>query len=90
MPTFISRDLHAKMQNARVSETCQVDNKERDATSVSSKWNMDSLRNILHYIWNLEWREKIEHDCLFCDSTNFREVVFEVSFDPNHPGQPGK
>ena len=78
------------MQNARVSETCQVDNKERDATSVSSKWNMDSLRNILHYIWNLEWREKIEHDCLFCDSTNFREVVFEVSFDPNHPGQPGK
>ena len=40
--------------------------------------SMESLRKILHYLANLEWTEKKQHDCVFCDRENLRNVIHEV------------
>lgn len=40
--------------------------------------SMDTVRNVAQYIWNLEWTEKIQHECLFCDRQNFRKAIFEA------------
>ena len=39
---------------------------------------MESLRKILHYLANLEWTEKKQHDCVFCDREKLRNVIHEV------------
>ena len=39
---------------------------------------MESIRKILHYLANLEWTEKIQHDCVFCDREKLRNVIHEV------------
>lgn len=39
---------------------------------------MDRLRRFLHYLAHLEWTERKQHDCIFCDRERLRDVVYEV------------
>lgn len=39
---------------------------------------MDRLRQILHYLAHLEWTERKQHDCIFCNRERLRDVVYEV------------
>lgn len=38
---------------------------------------MESIRKILHYLANLEWTEKKQHDCIFCNRERLRDVIHE-------------
>ncbi|KAK2594838.1 hypothetical protein QQS21_007466 [Conoideocrella luteorostrata] len=38
---------------------------------------MDFFRRVWHYLKNLEWTEKKQHDCKFCDKRNFTNIAFE-------------
>lgn len=40
---------------------------------------MATVGKALHYVANLEWREKKQHSCKFCDRAQLRNVVLEVS-----------
>lgn len=39
---------------------------------------MPRLRHFLHYLANLEWTERKQHDCIFCNRERLRDVVYEV------------
>ena len=39
---------------------------------------METLRKIIHYLANLEWTEKKQHYCIFCDRERLKSVVYEV------------
>ncbi|KAK3685367.1 hypothetical protein B0T22DRAFT_442546 [Podospora appendiculata] len=34
---------------------------------------------VWHYLANLEWTEKVQHKCVFCDRANFKHIVYEDS-----------
>ncbi|KAL6899988.1 HIT-like domain-containing protein [Trichoderma evansii] len=38
---------------------------------------METARRIFHYLCNLEWTEKKQHKCIFCDRKNFASIVYE-------------
>lgn len=40
---------------------------------------METLRRIFHYLTHLEWTERRQHVCVFCDRKNFANIVYEVS-----------
>lgn len=40
---------------------------------------MDAIWKTLNYLANLQWTEKKQHDCLFCNETNFNAIVYKVS-----------
>ena len=48
---------------------------------------MERIRRILHYLANLEWTEKKQHDCIFCDREKLRDVIYEVcvTVNPYYP-----
>jgi len=39
---------------------------------------METIRKIVHYLLNLQWTEKVQRECLFCDRKNFQNIVYEV------------
>ena len=41
---------------------------------------MDTLRKTYDYLGHLEWTEKTQHTCLFCDSSNFKNIAYEVLY----------
>lgn len=43
---------------------------------------MDAIWKTLNYLANLQWTEKKQHDCLFCNETNFNAIVYKVSAQP--------
>lgn len=49
---------------------------------------METIRNILHYLAKLEWREKKQHDCIFCDRERLQNIVYEddtaMALDNHH------
>ncbi|KAM0518969.1 hypothetical protein ACHAPE_003960 [Trichoderma viride] len=38
---------------------------------------METLRRIFHYLTHLEWTERKQHVCIFCDRKNFAEIIHE-------------
>lgn len=40
--------------------------------------DMDTLKATLHYLLHLEWTVKTQHECRFCDESNFKNIVFQV------------
>ncbi|KAK3328046.1 hypothetical protein B0T19DRAFT_423535 [Cercophora scortea] len=32
---------------------------------------------VWHYLANLEWTEKVQHTCVFCNKANFKHIVYE-------------
>ncbi|KAM0446071.1 hypothetical protein ACHAO4_009516 [Trichoderma viride] len=38
---------------------------------------METLRRIFHYLTHLEWTERRQHVCVFCDRKNFANIVYE-------------
>ncbi|KAI2625148.1 hypothetical protein GGS21DRAFT_309685 [Xylaria nigripes] len=38
---------------------------------------MEKLGGIFHYLANLEWTERVQHTCIFCDRANFAEIAYE-------------
>lgn len=38
---------------------------------------METVRRIFHYLWNLQWTERKQHNCTFCDRKNFEVIVYE-------------
>ncbi|KAI1132136.1 hypothetical protein F5Y10DRAFT_231618 [Nemania abortiva] len=38
---------------------------------------MENIRRFFHYLANLEWTERRQHVCKFCDRTNFASIVYE-------------
>lgn len=39
---------------------------------------METLRKVFHYLANLEWTERKQHECIFCDREQLQNVVYEV------------
>lgn len=39
---------------------------------------METLRKIFRYLANLEWTERKQHDCIFCDRKKLQNTVYEV------------
>ena len=37
------------------------------------------IRRVYRYLTNLEWTEKIQHTCIFCDRSKLVKIVYEVS-----------
>ncbi|MCJ1426960.1 hypothetical protein MMC29_004863 [Sticta canariensis] len=46
---------------------------------------METLRKVFHYLANLEWTERKQHACIFCDRERLQNVVYEsediIAFD---------
>ena len=40
---------------------------------------METIIKVWHYLSHLEWTERKQYDCLFCDRRNFKTIVYEVS-----------
>jgi hypothetical protein len=40
---------------------------------------MEFIKNSFSYLARLEWTERVQHDCKFCDRSNFASIVYEVS-----------
>ncbi|PHH75855.1 hypothetical protein CDD80_2020 [Ophiocordyceps camponoti-rufipedis] len=38
---------------------------------------METIKRILHYLANLEWSERRQDICIFCDRRNFAAIVYE-------------
>ncbi|KAI0965033.1 hypothetical protein F4678DRAFT_453950 [Xylaria arbuscula] len=38
---------------------------------------MEAIRRFLYYLANLEWTERVQHTCIFCDRSNFAKIVYE-------------
>ncbi|KAI5926856.1 hypothetical protein F4810DRAFT_653827 [Camillea tinctor] len=38
---------------------------------------MERIKLIFRYLMNLEWTEKIQHYCIFCDRANFGGIAYE-------------
>ncbi|KAI0429960.1 hypothetical protein F5Y09DRAFT_308985 [Xylaria sp. FL1042] len=38
---------------------------------------METIRRIFCYLANLEWTERVQHACIFCDRSNFAKIVYE-------------
>ncbi|KAK0702252.1 hypothetical protein B0H67DRAFT_500629 [Lasiosphaeris hirsuta] len=38
---------------------------------------MELLRRAFHYLANLEWTERVQKTCVFCDRANFASIVYE-------------
>ncbi|KAI0854593.1 hypothetical protein F4860DRAFT_508115 [Xylaria cubensis] len=38
---------------------------------------MENVKRFFHYLTNLEWTERIQHECIFCDRANFGSIVYE-------------
>ena len=50
---------------------------------------MDTICRILRYLANLEWSEKKQDHCIFCDRDRLESIVYEVSIyqrDQEYPG----
>ena len=37
---------------------------------------METIRNILHYLANLEWTERKQFACKFCDREKLKDSIF--------------
>ncbi|KAI1195711.1 hypothetical protein F5X97DRAFT_326275 [Nemania serpens] len=35
------------------------------------------IRRLFHYLANLEWTERTQHTCIFCNRKNFSKIVYE-------------
>ena len=42
---------------------------------------METVRKAIRYLAGLEWTEKRQRRCLFCDREGLRSVVYEVGKD---------
>ena len=51
---------------------------DRKSVGFSRMIEMETFRKIFRYLANLEWTEKKQHYCIFCDRENLRSVVYEV------------
>ncbi|KAI1288697.1 hypothetical protein F5Y03DRAFT_80559 [Xylaria venustula] len=38
---------------------------------------MEAIRRLFYYLANLEWTERVQHTCIFCDRSNFAKIVYE-------------
>ncbi|KAI0909617.1 hypothetical protein F4824DRAFT_67971 [Ustulina deusta] len=38
---------------------------------------MEAIRRWFRYLANLEWTERVQHACTFCDRSNFINIVYE-------------
>ncbi|KAI1740012.1 hypothetical protein F4680DRAFT_420935 [Xylaria scruposa] len=38
---------------------------------------MENIKQFFRYLTNLEWQERIQHECIFCDRANFASIVYE-------------
>ena len=38
-----------------------------------------AIQKAILYLSNLQWTEKKQHKCLFCDVSNFSNIVYEVN-----------
>ncbi|KAK5997651.1 hypothetical protein PT974_00006 [Cladobotryum mycophilum] len=38
---------------------------------------MQTIKRIVHYLSNLEWTERSQEICVFCDRNNFASIVYE-------------
>ncbi|KAI0543239.1 hypothetical protein GGR58DRAFT_14832 [Xylaria digitata] len=38
---------------------------------------MEKIRRIFRYLANLEWTERVQRTCVFCDRSNFANIVYE-------------
>ncbi|GAW23047.1 hypothetical protein ANO14919_125950 [Xylariales sp. No.14919] len=38
---------------------------------------METIRRVFRYVANLEWTEKVQRTCIFCDRANFANIVYE-------------
>ncbi|KAI1504303.1 hypothetical protein F5X99DRAFT_371716 [Biscogniauxia marginata] len=38
---------------------------------------MEQIKRFFHYLLNLEWTEKVQHNCIFCDRANFSGIAYE-------------
>ncbi|KAI1174507.1 hypothetical protein F4777DRAFT_382359 [Nemania sp. FL0916] len=36
-----------------------------------------TIRRVFYYLSHLEWTERVQHTCIFCDRKNFRKIVYE-------------
>jgi hypothetical protein len=34
---------------------------------------------VFHYVANLEWTERVQRECIFCNKANFARIVYEVT-----------
>lgn len=46
---------------------------------------MDRIKKIWHYLTHLEWTEKKQHNCTFCNRANLKSILYEVSVDRFKP-----
>ena len=39
---------------------------------------METTKRAIHYLANLEWTERVQLVCKFCDQANFESIVYRV------------
>ena len=45
---------------------------------------MESIWKTWIYLTTLEWTERVQHNCKFCDQSNFASIVYEVRSKRTH------
>ncbi|KAI1164937.1 hypothetical protein F5B18DRAFT_218903 [Nemania serpens] len=38
---------------------------------------LETMRRVLYYLANLQWTERVQHTCIFCNRKNFSKIVYE-------------
>jgi biotin synthase-like enzyme len=40
---------------------------------------MEFMKQLWNYLTTLEWTERVQENCKFCDQSNFASIAYEVS-----------